>query len=267
MGHMRRFIPFLKSYPTVAVIRMAGVIGSGRNALNDDTYGPVIDRAFKRGKPDAVALVLNSPGGSAVQSSLIADRVRRMAAEKGIPVHAFIEDVAASGGYWLACAADKIWLDRSSITGSIGVIAASFGFHGLMEQHGVERRVHTAGKSKSMWDPFLPEKPEDVKRLKALQAPIHDAFIAHVQASRGDRLDQSVEMFGGEVFVGQQAIDVGLADGIGLLEPKMKELFGDKTRFRRYGAKRNPLARLGLSLTSDALDAVEHRAVWARFGL
>jgi len=267
MGNMKRFIPFLKTPPTVAVIRLAGPIGSGRNALNDDAYGPIIDRAFKRGKPIAVALVINSPGGSAVQSSLIAARIRRLAEDKDILVHAFVEDVAASGGYWLACAGDHIWLDRSSIAGSIGVIAASFGFHGLMDQHGIERRVHTAGKSKSMWDPFLPEKPEDVARLKALQVEIHDAFIDHVKTRRGSRLDDTVEMFGGEIFVGQQAIDAGIADGLGQLEPKMKELFGDKTRFQRYGPRRNPLSRLGLTLTSDALDGVEQRALWARFGL
>jgi len=264
---MKRFIPFLKTPPTVAVIRLAGAIGNGRNALNDNTFGPLIERAFKRGKPAAVALLLNSPGGSPVQSSLIADRIRRLADEKGIPVHAFVEDVAASGGYWLACAADNIWLDRCSIAGSIGVIAASFGFHELMEHHGVERRVHTAGKSKSLWDPFLPEDPADVARLKSLQEDIHASFIDHVKQSRGDRLDQDASLFGGEIFVGQKAIDVGIADGLGLLEPKMKEFLGDKVVFRRYGPRRSPFSRFGLSLVDGALDAVEHRALWSRFGL
>lgn len=263
---MKRFIPFVKTPPKVAVIRLSGAIGAGRNALSDAAYGPIIERAFKRGKPDAVAVVINSPGGSPVQSSLIGARLRRLADENEVPLHCFVEDVAASGGYWLACAADQIWVDRSSIIGSIGVIAASFGFDGFMKQHGVERRVHTAGQSKSMWDPFLPEKPEDVERLKALQSDIHAAFIDHVKARREGRL-ADVDMFGGEIFTGQSGIAAGLADGLGQLEPKMKEIFGEKTRFIRYGAKRSPLARLGLSLTSDAMDAVEERALWARFGL
>lgn len=267
MVGMRRFIPFLKKPPSVAVIRLAGAIGVGRNGLNDEAYAPIIERAFKRGKPDAVALVINSPGGSAVQSSLIASRVRRLADEKNTPVHAFVEDVAASGGYWLACASDKIWVDRSSIVGSIGVIATSFGFHGFIEQHGVERRVHTAGKSKSMWDPFLPERPEDVARLKSLQSEIHDAFIEHVKHNRGDRLDPETEMFGGEIFVGQKAVDVGIADGLGMLEPKMREIYGEKVQFRRYGPRKNPLSRFGLAFASDTIEAAEHRALWARFGL
>ncbi len=147
--------------------------------MNDESLAPLIDKAFKL-KPAAVALLINSPGGSAVQSSLIAARIRRLADEKKIPVHAFVEDVAASGGYWLATAADDIWVDASSIVGSIGVIFASFGFPELMARQGVERRVVTAGKSKSFADPFLPQKPEDVDRLKALQTPIHQAFIAQV---------------------------------------------------------------------------------------
>ena len=153
---MKRWIPFLKSDPVVAVIRMQGVIASGnRGTLSDQALAPAIERAFSKGKPAAIALQINSPGGSPVQSSLIGSRIRRLADEKEVPVFAFVEDVAASGGYWLAVAADEIFADPSSIVGSIGVISAGFGAHELLSRHGIERRVYTAGKSKSMLDPFL----------------------------------------------------------------------------------------------------------------
>ncbi|MBC7180071.1 MAG: S49 family peptidase, partial [Roseovarius sp.] len=175
---MKHLIPFLNRRPTVAVIRLAGMIGAGPRApLSDETIGPVIDKAFARGKPVAVALVINSPGGSPVQSSLIAARIRRLAEEKKIPVHAFVEDVAASGGYWLAVAADDIWVDASSVLGSIGVISAGFGANEFLTRQGIERRIYTAGKSKSTLDPFMPEKPEDVTRLKGILEDIHAAFI------------------------------------------------------------------------------------------
>ena len=265
---MKRFIPFMSSDPRVAVIRLTGVIASGNksSALNDASLAPVIERAFKKGKPKAVALVINSPGGSPVQSSLIAARIRRLADEHEIPVHAFVEDVAASGGYWLACAADHIWLDASSVTGSIGVISASFGFDKLMTQHGIDRRVHTAGKDKSMLDPFRPEREDDVTRLLALQKQIHDSFIAHVTARRGNRLADK-DLFTGEIWVGQAAVDVGLADGIAHVQPKMKEIFGDKARFSVYGPRRGLMQRIGVSVLSDAIGHVEDRALWAQFGL
>ena len=265
LSGMKFFIPFLNRAPTVPVIRLQGAIGSGRGSLTDAGLAPVIEKAF-RGKPAAVALVINSPGGSAVQSSLIAARIRRLADEKGVPVHAFVEDVAASGGYWLACAADEIFVDASSLVGSIGVIFASFGFPDLMARHGVERRVVTAGKSKSFADPFLPQKPEDVDRLRALQGSIHDAFIAHVKARRGARLADA-DLFNADIWVGQQAVDLGLADGVAQLVPKLKALYGDKVRLRPLGQKRGLLSRFGLSITEDALQAVEDRALWARFGL
>lgn len=262
---MRYLVPFLKKPPTVPVIRLAGGIGTGRNALSDAGLATVIDKAFAM-KPAAVALVVNSPGGSAVQSSLIAARIRRLATEKGVKVHAFVEDVAASGGYWLACAGDEIWVDDSSILGSIGVIFASFGFQDLMARQGVERRVVTAGKSKSLADPFLPQKPEDVDRLRALQAPIHQAFIAQVKARRGARLAEA-DLFNADVWVGQQAVDLGLADGIGHLVPKMKDLHGDKVRLVPLGPKRGLLARFGLNLAEDVLQSVEDKAMLARYGL
>lgn len=262
---MKRFIPFLKKSLLVPVIRLQGSIGTGRNALSDAGLAPVIEKAFRM-KPAAVALVINSPGGSAVQSSLIAARVRRLAAEKGVKVHAFVEDVAASGGYWLACAGDDIWVDDSSLVGSIGVIFASFGFPDLMARQGVERRVVTAGKSKSFADPFLPQKPEDVEKLRALQGPIHQAFIAHVKARRGARLADA-DLFNADVWVGQAAVDLGLADGVAHLVPKLKALYGDKVRLVPMGQKRGLLARFGSNLAEDALHQVEERALWARFGL
>jgi serine protease SohB len=263
---MRRFLPFLPKPALVPVIRLGGTIGSGTRGLNDEGLAPLVEKAFKM-KPAAVALVVNSPGGSAVQSSLIAARIRRLADEKKVPVHAFVEDVAASGGYWLACAADDIWLDQSSIVGSIGVIFASFGFPDLMARQGVERRVVTAGKSKSLADPFLPQKEEDIARLKALQAPIHQAFIDHVKASRGARLDQTADLFNADVWVGGQAVALGLADGIAHPVPKLKALYGEKVKLIPLGRRRSLFQRLGLSLADETLGAVEERALWARYGL
>jgi len=263
---MKQMIPFLPKPAFVPVIRLQGTIAAGPRGLSDAGLAPLIERAFTRGKPSAVALVINSPGGSAVQSSLIAARIRRLADEKKVPVHAFVEDVAASGGYWLACAADRIWVDHSSIVGSIGVIFASFGFPELMAKQGVERRVVTAGRSKSLADPFLPQKPEDVDRLRALQTPIHQAFIDHVKARRGVRLTDA-DLFNADVWVGQGAAAVGLVDGLGHLVPKMKELFGAKVRLVPYGQRRSLAQRLGLNIADDALAAVEDRVLWSRFGL
>jgi signal peptide peptidase SppA len=263
---MMRFIPFLPKPAVVPVIRLGGTIGAGPRSLSDEGLAPLIERAFK-GKPAAVALLINSPGGSAVQSSLIAARIRRLAEEKKVPVHAFVEDVAASGGYWLACAGDDIWVDQSSIVGSIGVIFASFGFPELMARQGVERRVITAGKSKSLADPFLPQKAEDVERLKALQAPIHQAFIDHVKGSRAGRLSQTADLFNADVWVGQQAVELGLVDGVAHIVPKLKALYGDKVKLVPLGRKRSLMQRLGLSVVEDTLGAVEDRALWARYGL
>ena len=262
---MKRYIPFLKHPPLVPVIRLSGIISTGSRGVNDAALAPLIEKAFRM-KPAAVALVINSPGGSPVQSSLIAARIRRLAQEKSVTVHAFVEDVAASGGYWLACAGDQIWVDDSSIVGSIGVISSGFGFAELMARQGVERRVITAGASKSLADPFLPQKPEDVARIKAIQTPIHEAFIAHVRARRGARLTGG-DLFNADIWVGQQAVALGLVDGVAHLVPKMKELFGDKVALLPLGQKRGLLGRFGLRLAEDALQAVEDRAAWGRFGL
>jgi signal peptide peptidase SppA len=264
---MKRFIPFVKSDPTVAVIRLQGQIANSNRGLDDPSLGPVIERAFSRGKPAAVALEINSPGGSPVQSSLIAARIRRLAEEKEIPVYAFVEDVAASGGYWLACAADEIFVDRGSIVGSIGVISAGFGAHDLIERYGVERRVHTAGKSKSLLDPFQPQKPADVKRLKGWLEELHDFFISHVKSRRGEKLADNPDLFTGEVWIGQKSVEVGLADAVGHLVPVMQERFGKKVRFRRYGPRRALIQRFGSTLVNDAVAAVDERAAYARFGL
>lgn len=269
MSVMLDKLPFRKSRATVAVIRLQGTIATGGrgNQLNDAVLAPIIEKAFRRGKPKAIALSINSPGGSPVQSSLIAARIRRLADEKDIPVYAFVEDVAASGGYWLASAGDEIWVDQSSIVGSIGVISASFGFHDLIERYGVERRVYTSGKSKSTLDPFRPEKTEDVDRLKDLLAQIHETFIDQVKSRRGDKLADDPELFTGAFWVGQKGIDLGLADGIGHLVPKMKELYGDKVRLALYGPKRSLFSRFGAALTSNLLGEIEDRAAFARFGL
>ena len=265
---MKQWLPFLKSDPTVAVIRLSGMIASsGRGVLNDATLAPLLEKAFSKGKPVAVALEINSPGGSPVQSSLIGARIRRLAEEKNIPVIAFVEDVAASGGYWLASAADEIYADLSSVVGSIGVISAGFGAHELLARQGIERRVYTAGKSKSMLDPFRAEQPEDVDRLKGLLNDIHTNFIDHITERRGEKLNKEVELFTGEVWLAKRAVDLGLIDGIGHLKPMLTERFGKKVKFRRYGLKRSFMSRFGAHMAQDAMASVEERAAFAQFGL
>ena len=266
-GRMK--IPFVNRAPRVAVLRLQGMIAAGGRPgqLNDAALAPVIEAAFRRGKPNAVALVLNSPGGSPVQSALIAARIRRLAVETETPVFGFVEDVAASGGYWLATAADEVFADASSIIGSIGVISAGFGLQEAIAKLGVERRVYTAGQSKSQLDPFRPENPEDVARLKTLMEQIHANFIAQVKDRRGAKLAEDERLFTGEFWLGRQAVDLGLVDGIGHLVPVMKERFGEKVRFRSYGIRRPLLARFGLSLMQDAMALAEERALYARFGL
>ena len=265
---MKRFVPFMKSGPVVAIVRLSGVIASGtRGSLNDQLLAPVLERAFTRGKPDAVALQINSPGGSPVQSSLIGARIRRLAEEKKVPVFAFVEDVAASGGYWLASAADEIWADESSVVGSIGVISAGFGAHEFISRHGVERRVYTAGKSKSMLDPFREENPEDVARLKGILEDLHQNFIGHVKTRRGTKLSEDTDLFTGEIWLARKATELGLIDGVAHIAPKMKERFGDKVSFRRYEMKRPFFRRFGASMVQDAVAGLEERAAYARFGL
>ena len=214
-------LPFLGSGPRVALVRLHGVIsarpgGIGPTSLSLASLAPVLDRAFGLRRLAAVFLVINSPGGSAVQSSLIAGRIRRLAEEKRLPVIACVEDAAASGGYWLACAADEILADPASILGSIGVIAAGFGFAEALAKLGVERRVRTAGAEKSFWDPFRPERPEDAARLHALLEDTHEEFRAWVRARRGDRLRApDDELFSGRFWTGRRAVELGVADRLG----------------------------------------------------
>ncbi|MCL3881935.1 S49 family peptidase [Marivita sp. GX14005] len=265
---MKRFIPFVKSAPRVSVVRLHGTIAAGtRGTLSDASLRSLLEKAFRKGKPDAVALEINSPGGSPVQSSLIGARIRRLSEETGVPVYAFTEDVAASGGYWIASAADEVFADPSSILGSIGVVSSGFGAQVFIQRQGIERRIHTAGKSKSLLDPFRPESEEDVARLGRMLGQIHESFIAHVKTRRGGRLADDPDLFTGEIWIGQHAVDVGLADGIGHLAPVMKERFGDKVTFRRYEQRRPLLSRFGAKLAGDALGAFEERAEFARFGL
>ncbi|RMF41509.1 MAG: S49 family peptidase [Alphaproteobacteria bacterium] len=262
--------------PVVSVIRLYGAIGiAGRfgPALSDHMLAEVIERAFRRGRPAAVALAINSPGGSPVQSALIAARIRRLAEETGIPVYAFCEDVAASGGYWLATAADEIWADAGSILGSIGVISAGFGLQDLIARVGIERRVHTAGEQKSALDPFRPEDPAEVARLDAILKSLHESFIAQVRDRRGARLTGK-GLFTGAFWIGTQAVKLGLADGIGHLVPVMKEKLGEKVRFRVTAPRRSLLQRLGgpgsesiHALPARLGEALEDRALWSRYGM
>jgi serine protease SohB len=263
--------------PTVGVVRLAGAIGlpwSVRGGgLSIDSIVRPLERAFGLKNLKAVALAINSPGGSAVQSSLIARRIRALAAEKNVPVLAFVEDVAASGGYWLATAGDEIFADESSIIGSIGVISAGFGFTDLLRRIGIERRVHTAGPRKAMLDPFRVEQPEDVARLQVLQQEIHDNFKAQVRERRGSRLSgDEADLFGGEIWTARSALERGLIDGIGDLRAIVRGRFGDKVRFVPVTPRRSWLRRrLGLEFSGGwaehVLVAAEERALWARYGL
>ncbi len=266
--------------PLVPVVRLDGVIAAQgsplRPALNLASMVDPIERAFKMKGAKAVALAINSPGGSPVQSALLHDRIRLLADEKELPVYVFCEDVAASGGYWIACAGDEIYGAETSIIGSIGVIAATFGLEGAMEKIGVERRLFTAGDKKSLLDPFLPMKEDDRKRLTALQKEIHDAFKRHVRCRREGRLKADEgELFSGEFWTGAKAVGLGLIDGLGDLKSVMRKKFGDKVRLPVVGAERSWLQRrIGLSsqlpninFADDLLATAEVRAHWARYGL
>ncbi|MCY4289498.1 MAG: S49 family peptidase [Aestuariivita sp.] len=265
---MTRWLPFLKTKPTVAVVRLSGVIAStSRGALNDASLRPIFEKAFQKGKPAAVALEINSPGGSPVQSSLIGATIRRLSEEKNVPVYAFVEDVAASGGYWLATAADEIWADPSSVVGSIGVISSGFGAHEFLVRQGFERRVYTAGKSKSMLDPFRPATKQDVARLRVILDDLHQNFIEHVKQRRGESLTTETDVFTGEIWLAERARELGLIDGIGHLQPKMVELFGDKVTFKCYSSRGPIWRRLGSRVVDDMLFGIEERAAFAHYGL
>lgn len=271
--------------PAVAVIRLTGAIGTGgmgRRGLNLAGLDASLKKAFSK-RVRAVCLVINSPGGSPVQSSQIAGRIRQLSQDEKIPVFAFAEDVAASGGYWLALAADEIYADPMSVIGSIGVVSASFGFHDLIEKIGIERRVHAQGARKSMLDPFKPEDPDDVQRLGEIQVDIHRQFIAAVKRRRGERLTGADEtLFNGDIWTGERALELGLVDGLGDMRTVMRRKYGADVRFlmierpggwfsRRFGGggvySPDPHQTAQGGFASDLLAAVEERALWARFGL
>jgi signal peptide peptidase SppA len=276
--------------PTVPVLRFAGPIGMVtplRPGLSLATAAAAIEKAFQLSRTPAVAVAINSPGGSPVQSHLIYKRIRQLAAETQKRVYVFCEDVAASGGYFLALAGDEIYADPSSVIGSIGVISAGFGLDKAIERLGIERRVYTAGLSKGSLDPFLPEKPEDVERLKALQRDVHDLFIGLVKERRGAKLQSpDAELFSGAFWSGPKAHELGLVDGLGDMRARMRELYGEKVRLRvvplQAGGLLSRLRRsseqvvpgaemlpsgLGRTLADDLISALEARALWSRFGL
>jgi signal peptide peptidase SppA len=272
MGAMTRAPSFadrlLRRPPRVNLVRLQGMIAAGsRGRLSDEALAPVLERAFRQGRPRAVALAINSPGGSPVQSALIASRIRRLAEELDVRVHAFVEDAAASGGYWIAAAADEIIADRLSILGSIGVIAGGFGAPEALARMGVERRIYTAGNQKSQLDPFRPEEPEDVARLQALLDQMHSAFIDHVKARRGERLDEGADLFTGRYWLGEEAVRLGLADAVGHPIPHLKAVYGKRVRIAAYALRRPFLSRFGLRMAEDALMLAEERALWARYGM
>jgi serine protease SohB len=280
-----RLVPrrFRSDIPVVPVVRISGVIGVVtplRPGLLLSTIARSLERAFETPRARAVALIINSPGGSPSQSHLIFRRIRQLAEEKKIPVLAFVEDIGASGGYMLACAADEIICNDFSIVGSIGVVGASFGFHELMEKVGIERRIYTSGDRKVMLDPFLPQKPDDVKRIKAIQQDIHEHFIALVKERRGARLNGTDKtLFSGEFWTAQKAIELGLADRIGDMRSTLRERYGDKVHTPLISAERSLFGRRvpGVNiadalvqrpgLADDLISALEIRALWGRYGL
>ncbi|MSO70492.1 MAG: S49 family peptidase [Alphaproteobacteria bacterium] len=268
--------------PTVALVRLAGVIGDRGGYLRNGGLslagiGRQLERAFTLPRLRAVALMINSPGGSPVQSALLQRKIRALAAEHAVPVLAFVEDVAASGGYWIALGADEIYADASSIIGSIGVISAGFGFAELIARYGIERRLHTSGERKGMLDPFLAERAEDVERLKAIQREMHESFKQLVRVRRAEKLTgDERELFSGEFWTGKRSLELGLIDGLADAPTLLRERFGKTVKLvpvgerrgwlrRRFsvGANPSPLAEW----TAGILAAVEERALWSRFGL
>jgi serine protease SohB len=274
---LRRAIGAPPPPPVVPVLRLAGFIGALsplRSGLTLSGLAPVLERAFRWPGAEAVALAINSPGGSAAQSSLIHSRIRQLAVERKLPVHAFVEDVAASGGYWLACAGDEIHADATSIVGSIGVVSAGFGFPELLDRIGVERRLHATGPHKGMLDPFRPEQPGDVERLKEIQADLFESFKALVRQRRAEKLKApEAELFTGAVWSGRRAQEMGLIDGLGEMRQTLRARYGEKVRLVAVGPRRGWLARRLKAQVEPgewaaaALAALEERMLWSRYGL
>lgn len=274
-GWLRRL---LRRPPVIPVVRLHGTISADTRPgrINIETYGPVLRRAFAVKSAPAVAIVINSPGGSAVQSRLVAKLIRDLAERHEKRVMVFVEDVAASGGYFIATGGDEIIADPSSIVGSVGVIMATFGFEEAIKKLGVTRRLYTAGKNKSTLDPFLPEKPEDVERIKAFETDIHEVFIDFVKARRAGKLTApDDELFTGAWWTGVRGLKLGLIDGLGDMHQTLKDRYGDNVHLKGFGPKRGMfrMPRLGFggsvgaSLGTDLIAAVEDRALWSRFGL
>lgn len=259
---------------SVAILPLKGAIMDNPRGLNLKGLLPALTKIEKVGKKlDAIVLLINSPGGSPVQSSLIASRIRYVANKHKLPVYAFVEDVAASGGYWLACAADEIYGDANSIVGSIGVISSGFGFTDLIGKIGVERRVYTSGESKSQLDPFKPENEADIARLKNIQNEIHQSFIQWVESRRGEKLTKEYPLFTGEFWTAEQGKNLGLVDGLAHAYPWIKEKFGDGCEIKLF-TKPQPMFRkllgrgaLTSSLSDDLIVSTKEQNIWARFGL
>jgi serine protease SohB len=284
---LRLLIPsrFRRDAPIVPVVRLTGIIGFSsplRPGLTLAGIARTLDRAFGMRHAAAVAISINSPGGSAAQSHLIFRRIRDLAEEKKLPVIGFIEDAGASGGYMIACAADEIVADPNSIVGSIGVVGGSFGFDKLIARLGIDRRLYTSGDHKAMLDPFLPENEDDVGRLKKLQREIHDDFIALVKSRRGAKLNgPENDLFSGEYWTGRRALELGLIDATGDLRSTLRERFGDKVvtpviaadrglARRLFGGGRSEMSQVNFGqfgLAEDLISALEARALWARYGL
>ena len=283
-GRLKGFLSTkLRRMAVVPVVRLSGTIGAVtplRPGMSLAGVSKTLEKAFATKGAKAVALVINSPGGSPVQSRQIYQRIRQLAVEKKLPVLVFVEDVAASGGYMIACAGDEIFCDPSSILGSIGVVGGTFGFQDLIKKVGIERRLYTSGEHKATLDPFLPENPEDVTRLKAIQREIHDTFIALVKQSRGAKLKgEESYLFTGEYWAGERAVKLGLADALGDLRTILRTRYGEKVQTPVIapptgllagvmGRKQGSGSMLGLpSFPEDLISAIETRALWARYGL
>ena len=259
----------------IPTLRLSGIIGQAgfmRSGLSLSALDKQIVKLFSDKKAPAVALIINSPGGSPTQSALIAKRIIDLGKVKKKKIIAFVEDVAASGGYWLACAADEIYLDQNSIVGSIGVISPGFGYVNLLKKIGIERRVYTSGKSKSFLDPFKVGKKEDIIRLKKIQEQIHENFISYVKLRRGKKLNNRnfKEVFSGLFWVGNKGVDLGLADGIGHINEIIEKKFGKKSKIKIIDQKKSFLQRkLSSSLlnTDDIFEKIEERSLWSRYGL
>ena len=264
-----------KKKKIVSHLRLTGVIGNVgkfRQGIEYSGQEDIIKKAFSIKKALAVAITINSPGGSPVQSHLIYKFIREQAKKNKKKVIIFTEDVAASGGYLIACSGDEIYANSSSIIGSIGVISASFGFKNLIEKIGVQRRVYTAGKNKSTLDPFLDEKEEDITRLKNIQLELHQDFIDVVEESRGSKLNKNsgIELFSGEFWTGKKAKELGLIDGLGNADQILREKFGEEVEIKKYGKPKGWLAKK-LSSSQDHADKLisilEERSIWQRYGL